>query len=260
MSHGIRDRGVAVLWGLVTHGLFVVGVAGMLVNLHQGLRLGLGPLRGWPAVVANVALMAQFPLLHSFLLSRRGRRVLERLAPRPLGRDLSTTTFALVASAQLILAFFLWSPSGVVWWEPSGAVWVLHTVLFAGAWLVLGKALIDAGLASQTGAIGWLAVARGRPLRFGPFPTGGLFRWIRQPVYVGFALTLWTGPVWTPDRLALALAWTAYCVVAPRFKERRMRERHGQAYARYSARVPYMVPRPMGRPETDLVAELAGEA
>ena len=80
--------------------------------------------------------------------------------------------------------------------------------------------------------------------RFGAFPTQGLFRWVRQPVYIGFALTLWTGPVWTPDRLVLALAWTAYCVTAPRLKERRMVRRHGENYARYQREVPYMLPRP----------------
>jgi protein-S-isoprenylcysteine O-methyltransferase Ste14 len=117
-------------------------------------------------------------------------------------------------------------------------------VLFAASWLVLGKALMDAGLALQTGALGWMAVARGRLPRFASFPTQGLFRWVRQPVYIGFALTLWTGPVWTPDRLVLAIAWTAYCVAAPRLKERRMSRRYGADYERYRSKVPYMLPRP----------------
>jgi len=38
-----------------------------------------------------------------------------------LGRDLSTTTYASVASLELLLVFGLWSPSGVTCWEPTGA-------------------------------------------------------------------------------------------------------------------------------------------
>ena len=62
-------------------------------------------------------------------------------------------------------------------------------------------------------------------------------------VVLGFALTLWTGPVWTPDRLALAAVWTAYCMIGPRLKERRYLAWHGEAFRRYQSEVPYMAPR-----------------
>lgn len=238
------DRRAAIAWGLMTHLLFACGVSAMVINLHQGLQAGLGPGQGWTALAWNLLLIAQFPLAHSFLLGRRGRALLERFAPRGLGAPLSTTTFALIASAQLVATFVLWAPSGVTWYAPTGWALGMHTALYAASWLVLGKALVDAGLALQTGALGWLAVARGRLPRFASFPTRGFFRLVRQPVYIGFALTLWTGPVWTPDRLVLALAWTAYCVAAPRLKERRMVRRHGAGYLQYQRDVPYMLPRP----------------
>jgi protein-S-isoprenylcysteine O-methyltransferase Ste14 len=65
---------------------------------------------------------------------------------------------------------------------------------------------------------------------------------IRQPIYVAFALTLWAVPVWTPDQLALAVSYTGYCLLAPRLKERRFAARYGDRFARYRARVPYVVP------------------
>ena len=52
-----------------------------------------------------------------------------------------------------------------------------------------------------------------------------------------------TSPVSTPDRLALAVLWTAYCIAGPRFKERRYERRYGDAFRRYQADVPYMAPR-----------------
>ena len=242
MTPGLR-RLIAALYGLAAHGIFVVGVGAMIVNLHQGMRFSLGTAHGAAAWLANALLIFQFPILHSFLLGRRGRALLARLAPGGLGGALSTTTFAAFAAIQIAMTFLLWSPSGLVWWEPHGTAALVSNGLYAASWIFLLKALYDAGLPLQTGSMGWTAVWRGEKPVYGSFPTGGLYRWTRQPVYLGFALTLWTGPVWTPDMLALALLWTTYCVVGPRLKERRYVRRHGEAFQRYQAAVPYMAPR-----------------
>jgi protein-S-isoprenylcysteine O-methyltransferase Ste14 len=242
MTAGAK-RLTALVYGSLAHGLFLVGVAGMAVNLHEGMLSSLGTAHGPAALAANALLILQFPILHSFLLSRRGRAVLARLAPGGLGGDLSTTTFSGLAAIQIALTFLFWSPGHVVWWKPHGAAAVVMNALFVASWAFLGKALYDAGLPLQTGALGWTAVFRGRRPEYSPFPTQGLFRLCRQPVYLGFAATLWTGPVWTPDHLALAILWTAYCVVGPRLKERRYARRHGEAFQRYQSEVPYMLPR-----------------
>jgi len=236
-------RCVALLYGAAAHGLFLVGVGGMLLNLHQGMRWSLGPLRGGAAIAVDIVLLLQFPILHSFLLGRRGRALLGCLAPKGLGADLATTTFAGIAAIQVALTFLLWSSSGIVWWQPRGAAASFMNGLFVASWLFLGKALYDAGLPLQTGWMGWSAVFRGQRPVYAPFPTHGLFRWCRQPVYIGFALTLWTGPVWTPDRLALAILWTTYCVAGPRLKEIRYLYWHGERFRRYQTDVPFMAPR-----------------
>lgn len=236
-------RAIALLYGVAAHGLFVVGVGSMVLDLHEGMRWSFGLASGPLGLLVDALLILQFPVLHSLLLGSRGRAFLARLAPRALGRDLVTTTFAAVAAVQVGITFLLWSPSGVVWWEPSGSTAVVFDLLYAGSWLLLLKALYDAGLPLQTGSLGWTAVFRGRPPVYASFPVGGLYRFVRQPVYLGFALTLWTGPVWTPDRLALAVLWTAYCVVGPRLKERRYERAYGEEFRRYQSAVPYMAPR-----------------
>jgi protein-S-isoprenylcysteine O-methyltransferase Ste14 len=75
-------------------------------------------------------------------------------------------------------------------------------------------------------------------------PTHGLYRLTRNPIYLGFALILWTMPVWSADQLALAIPWTAYCAFAPRLKERRFAAIHGDRFRAYRARVPYWLPLP----------------
>ncbi len=243
MNRTTRHKLVAVGYGIVNHALFALAIAAMFAGLYGGLSSGAGALRGPAAWCANLALAAQFPLLHSFLLSKSGGAWLGRLAPRSLAGDLSTTTFATLASVQVLTTFALWSPSGVVLLEARGAwLWLSHAA-FGASWLLLIVALHNAGLGLQTGAIGWWSVLRGGRPQFGDFPTHGLFQRCRQPVYLAFALTLWTGPVRTLDGLLLALIWTAYCIVAPRRKEARYLERYGERFARYRAQTPYILPR-----------------
>jgi protein-S-isoprenylcysteine O-methyltransferase Ste14 len=233
----------AFFWGILSHATFVVAVAVMIWDLYNGMRTGIGPFHGWRAILVNTILIVQFPVIHSFLLTPTGRRVLSKIAPGDLGRDLTPTTFALVASIQTLATFLLWSPSGVTLYDPhGGALWTFR-ILFALSWLFLGKAMIDARLGVQTGYIGWSSVVRGKKPDFGNFPTHGLFRWCRQPVYLGFALTLWTAPVHTVDGIVLALVWTAYCFAAPMLKEMRYLGWYGESFARYRASVPYMFPR-----------------
>jgi protein-S-isoprenylcysteine O-methyltransferase Ste14 len=215
----------------------------MIVAMFFGLSESLGRVP-WPwAVLANAALIVQFPLGHSLLLGARGRRWLIRIVPGPHGATLATTTYAMIASAQLLALFALWTPSGIVWWRAEGAAFWMICTAYAASWLLLLKASFDAGAEVQSGALGWMSLmARIRPI-FPDMPDQGLFRVIRQPIYVAFALTLWTVPVWTPDQLALAVSYTAYCLLAPRLKERRFAARYGDRFERYRARVPYAWPR-----------------
>jgi protein-S-isoprenylcysteine O-methyltransferase Ste14 len=236
-----RRRAFASLVGVLSHGTFLVAVSSMFLALRNGLALGCGSLGGAGGWLVNAALALQFPLVHSFLLTERGRGLLARLLGRH-GHTLAPTTYAWSAALQILATFALWSPSGIVWWQPVGAARVAMHALYAGAWLFLGKALMDGGLGLQTGWIGWTALWRGERVRFPALAEGGLFARCRQPIYLGFALTLWTGPTWTPDRLLLASVWTAYCLLGPLRKEARYLRVHGDAFRSYQRRVPYMLP------------------
>jgi protein-S-isoprenylcysteine O-methyltransferase Ste14 len=234
---------LALAMGAVCHAVFAAAVLAMVVAMFFGLSESFGRVP-WPwAALANAALIVQFPLVHSALLTGGGMRLLARLVPGRHGATLATTTYALIASAQLLALFALWTPSGIVWWRAEGAAFWAICAAYAASWLLLMKASFDAGAEVQSGALGWMSLmARVRP-RFPDMPTHGLFAVIRQPIYVAFALTLWTVPVWTPDQLALAVSYTAYCLLAPRLKERRFAARYGPRFARYRARVPYVVPK-----------------
>lgn len=237
------QRWTAFGYGILCHGLFITAVAMMFVSLRSGLTTGWSTLSGWKGVLGNIALLTQFAAAHSLLLGDRGRKWMARLAPFSLGKALSTTLFATISSLQLLLVFLWWSPSHVLWSAPTG--WPLHAldVLYATSWLLLAKSMHDAGMDVQTGLLGWRSVWRNEPAVYKSFARSGTFRHVRQPIYLSFALILWTAPVWTLDHLLAALLWTGYCIVAPVLKEKRYARYYGEAFVRYQQRVPYWLPR-----------------
>jgi len=235
---------LALSAGAVCHLLFAAAIGCMAYSMFFGLTPGKGAVPYPWALLTNALLLLQFPLVHSLLLTAAGGRVLTRLVPGPHGATLGTTSYATIASLQLLALFWLWSPSGIVWWRAEGPLLLVFATLYGLAYLLLVKAVFDAGLELQSGALGWLSLLAARTPRFPDMPTLGLFRRLRQPIYLAFALTLWTVPTWTPDQLALAMSWTAYCLLAPRLKEQRSRRRYGERWNSYRRQVPYMLPRP----------------
>ncbi|MEO0865328.1 MAG: isoprenylcysteine carboxylmethyltransferase family protein [Pseudomonadota bacterium] len=232
----------ALTLGVVVHVLFAAAVLAMMLAMAFGMSRSLGAVP-WPwAGLANVALVVQFPLVHSFLLTGRGGKLLARLWPGAHGGTVASSTFALIASAQLLALFALWTPTGIVWWQADGALWWGILAVYGLSWVLVVLTTWDAGIEVQSGALGWMSLLARRKPVYPDMPETGTFRVVRQPIYLSFALTLWLVPTWTPDQLFLALCYTAYCVLAPRRKEARFAARYGDRFAAYRARTPYMNP------------------
>ena len=256
-----REIAIALVWGAVCHIIFAAAVIAMIVAMWFGMSRSLGTVPAPWHWLANLLLLLQFPIVHSILLSKSGRDFLARLAPYRTGQTLATTTYAIIASLQLLLLFTLWTPSGVIWWQATGASLWLITALYAASWLLLIKASWDAGAEVQSGLLGWASLLRGVRPHFPPMPTTGLFRLVRQPIYVSFALTSWTVPTCTPEQLLLASVLTAYCLIGPLAKERRFQRMHGPAWAAYQRSTPYWLPFrwPLGRGSERPAARFVGD-
>ena len=238
-----RELAIAILWGAMCHLTFATAVLAMVFGMWFGMSQGLGSVsHPWNWGI-NALLILQFPILHSLLLTRSGQRILSGLAPLGAGTTLATTTYAIIASVQLLALFALWTPSGVVYWSASG--WELWFVagLYGLSWVFLIKASWDAGAEVQSGLLGWMSLFRSVKPQYPPMPTSGTFRRIRHPIYLAFALTTWTVPTWTPDQILLASSLTLYCVLGPLAKERRFAQRYGSDWSRYMSQTPYWVPR-----------------
>lgn len=233
---------IAFLYGLMCHVIFTVSVITMLVAMFFGMSQSFGKIPNPYSYFFNLLLLLQFPIAHSFLLSSLGKKYLLCFSPKQYSKTLATTIFALLASIQLFLLFLCWTPTKIIIWEASGTSYFLMCTLYTFSWLLLIWASIDAGAELQSGALGWMSLAQNKDPKFPDLPTFGLFKFIRQPIYASFALTTWTTPNWTLDQLLIAVVFTVYCVVAPKFKEKRLEKRFGDKFTNYKSKVPYMIP------------------
>ena len=233
---------IAFLYGILCHVIFTASVVTMFVAMFFGMSQSFGKISAPYSYFFNLLLLLQFPIIHSFLLSSTGKKYLLYFSPKQYSKTLASTIFALLASIQLFLLFFCWTPTQITIWEASGASYFLMCTFYSFSWLLLIWASIDAGAELQSGALGWMSLAQNKAPKFPDLPTFGLFKFIRQPIYASFALTTWTTPNWTLDQLLIALIFTAYCVIAPIFKERRLKKRFGEKFTEYKSQVPYMVP------------------
>ena len=233
---------IAFLYGFFCHIIFTASVVTMFVAMFFGMSQSFGKIPAPYSYFFNLLLLLQFPIFHSFLLSSIGKKYLLYFSPKQYSKTLASTIFALLASIQLFLLFFFWTPTQIIIWEASGTSYFLMCTLYGLSWLLLIWASIDAGAELQSGALGWMSLAQNKAPKFPDLPTFGLFKFIRQPIYASFALTTWTTPNWTLDQLLIAVIFTVYCVIAPIFKEKRLEKRFGDRFTDYKSQVPYMVP------------------
>lgn len=73
---------------------------------------------------------------------------------------------------------------------------------------------------------------------------GGLYRWVRHPLYTAGFVFLWATPVMTRNLFALYIALSLYLIIGAYFEERKLLRELGEAYQRYRQTTPMFLPRP----------------
>lgn len=235
----IKRKIIALIYGVLCHLLFLIAIGLMAYSLFYGMGKNILGLDSKLGLILNALLVLQFPFLHSFLLSEKGKFIFSFFTPKAYSRELSSTVFAIFASLQIIFVFALWSPTGIILWRPEGLILYVLSALYAFSWMLLTKSMYDAGLSLQTGMLGWYAVYKGVSPKYPQFKIQGLNKYCRQPMYLSFALILVFSPTWTLDHLVLASLWCIYCFYGPRFKEKRALRKHGEVFKDYQQQVPY---------------------
>lgn len=194
--------------------------------------------------------MTAYGFVHSLLASRAAKGLACRFFPAAAGRYYRLG-FNLLGAVTFVPVLFL------VAWLPDQR---LYSISFP--WLALtlaGQFLAVLGLAVgllQTGPLSFLGLKQlfGKQddtcpdWQFSPqgagnrLVTGGLYHWVRHPLYsCGLAL-IWLAPVMSWNILALNLGLTAYIFIGATLEERKLLAQFGEVYADYRRRTPMLVP------------------
>lgn len=187
--------------------------------------------------------LALYGGLHSLLAGHTAKRWAERRFGAAYHR-FYRLFFNLFAGITLlpVLALLRWLPDRAIYTIPMP--WVLLTgvvqIAAAGGMLLAVR---------QTGTLDFLGLAQ---LHAAPsahtMTTGGLYAWVRHPIYLFGLIILWLTPVMTWNVLALNLGASLYMTLgAALLEERKLRAEFGEAYAEYQRRVPMLIPRPRRR-------------
>jgi protein-S-isoprenylcysteine O-methyltransferase Ste14 len=197
------------------------------------------------AVLVDSALLGLFAVQHSVMARPRFKRWWTRFVPPPVERS----TFVLAATLVLILLLWQWRPlPAQVWSVETGWAAALLWTLYGLGWALVVGSTFAIDHFDLFGLRQVAARARGRGYQPPGFRQPLLYRLVRHPIMVGFLVAFWAAPQMSAGRLLFALLGTGYILVAVRFEEHDLRAAHGEAYQRYSARVPRFLPRVPPRP------------
>jgi len=187
------------------------------------------------AVAIDVALFAAFALHHSTMARSRAKDWLARLAPVEHER----TLYVWVASALFFAVCWGWQRiPGQVYRVDGWASALFHALQVGGILLAVVSArsidVLDlSGIrrVRQPGASPVAAHEMGR------LETGGPYRLVRHPIYLGTLVLLVATPALTADRLLFSGLVFVYLAIGIALEERSLRATFGAAYADYARRV-----------------------
>ncbi|WP_448811161.1 methyltransferase family protein [Agromyces bauzanensis] len=134
--------------------------------------------------------------------------------------------------AQFALLVLLLLPGDPLW----GAPWVTVLAVVLG---LVGAALAVAGaVVLGRDLVPWVAPKPGAPLR-----TGGIYRFTRNPIYLGILVATAGWVLWRA-RIELIVVWVllaAVLITKAHVEQRRLIDAYGDEYRDYAARTPLLL-------------------
>jgi protein-S-isoprenylcysteine O-methyltransferase Ste14 len=185
-----------------------------------------GSIHPFFAAIIDIGLVALFGLQHSLMARPRFKDWWTRIVPHGLERS----TYVIAASAAGFVMLVFWQPIPFVIWQVDGTLAAIFWVLFAAGWLLLLASTISFDIFELLGIRQSFAWANGDPPRAPTLKTGGPYRLMRHPMYVGVLLGLWMTPLMTAGHALIAASFTIYILIARRYEERDLRRRFGARY------------------------------
>jgi methanethiol S-methyltransferase len=236
-------RVIAFVYGLLCYAAFGVSflyLIGFVSGYFTPTTVDIG--KSAPVAVAaiiDLLLLSVFAVQHSVMARRSFKAWWTQMVPSAVERS----TYVLATALALALLLWQWRPIPAIVWQITDpiAVELVMAVAIIG-WVMLVGATF---LISHFELFGLLQVTSnltGRPPPEQRFRTPLFYRFVRHPIYLGYAMAFWAAPVMTVGHLLFAAIMTAYILVGIWFEERDLIHHFGEEYRRYKARVPMILP------------------
>lgn len=197
------------------------------------------------ALLIDAGMIGLFAAQHSVMARPAFKRAWTKIVARPIERSV----YCLASSIVLIMLMLFWQGIDATVWSidsPTlrGALWSLFVV----GWLAVPTASLMISHADLFGLRQvWLHL-RGKTYEPLPFRTPFAYRYVRHPLYIGWAIAFWATPTMTAGHLLFAGTMTLYMIGAAIVEERDLVAHFGERYVDYRRRVPMFVPNPFARP------------
>ena len=185
-----RNAGAGgAIYTATAYGLYLVNSTFVGNQVENGPGGAAPPLL---AAIIDLGLMAVFAIQHSVMARQGFKRWWTKIVPEPVERS----TYVVASSAALALLLWQWRPIPVVvWWVENRTFAMLILALALIGWLIVG---LSTFLISHFELFGLAQVGR-HLTRRAPQPsklrTPLFYRFVRHPLYLGFAIAFWATPV-----------------------------------------------------------------
>jgi protein-S-isoprenylcysteine O-methyltransferase Ste14 len=177
--------------------------------------------------------------IHSFLASTKVKNTLKQQLDGKLNRyyRLFYNLMALI-SVLPVLALTVALPDRVLYILPGPWIYIAVTMqITAILALVIGLWQTDIWYFVGLRQLNVTPGEQGQKL-----VVGGLYRWVRHPLYTAGLLFIWLTPRMSVNLIAFNIAITAYIWIGASFEERKLIREFGEPYLEYRQRTPMLFP------------------
>lgn len=238
-------KAIALVYGLLAWvgflAVFTYAIA-FLGDFWVPKTVNTGPLLPpWQAILIDIVLVAIFGIHHSVAARPWFKKMVSGHCPPHLERS----TYVMISNVLFAFVLWQWKPVPEVMWSfESEAVRVILYSLFGLGWvmIVLSSFLIDHF--DLFGVRQVFLHFQGKEYHHVPFTVRFLYRFMRNPLMLGWFIVFWSVPTMTVGHFVFAAANTIYGFIGIYFEERTLLQFLGKDYEEYRKKTPLLFPIP----------------